>query len=125
MDTIPIRLGDIHDVGAAGNPGIVDQDIDLAERRECFPHHTIDLLQITNIGLDCQGASLGSLDSLRRRASLLAVDIGDDDMCPGLGERQGRRSAYSAAGTGDQRHLVRQVHDKASFFATLVPAASS
>jgi hypothetical protein len=58
MDAIPIRLGDVHNVGAARHPGVVQQDVDAAKRRQRFTHHAVDLIQVADISLDRNGAML-------------------------------------------------------------------
>ena len=52
VDAVPIRLGQVHDVGVAGHPGIVDDDVEAAQFGDRARDHRIDARDIAAIGLD-------------------------------------------------------------------------
>ncbi len=109
MDAVPIRLGQIHDRGVAGDPGIVDDDVEPAEFGDGARDHRIDAGDIAAIGLDrdCPpgiGRRVGR-GALRRGE----IDIGRRDGGARLGHRQRRRPPDPGPGAGHQHDLILQV----------------
>ena len=43
VDAVPVSLGDVHDVGATRDAGVVEQDVDLTERFKRLAHHAVDV----------------------------------------------------------------------------------
>jgi hypothetical protein len=110
MDAVPVRLGQVHDVGAAGHPGVVHQDVDLAVGLDHMPHHAVDVGHVTNIRLHAQGAALRRADLVRRGLRLVAGDVGHNHRGPRLGQRLRGRLADALGRPGHQRHLMGQCH---------------
>jgi hypothetical protein len=110
MDAVPVGLGDVHYIRAAGHACVVQQNVDLTELLDCCPNHAIDLLQIADIGLHCQRFALCGHDGFGGCFGALTVNIGNHDVRTGF--RQGKRGGLADAlrRAGDQRDLVVQIH---------------
>ncbi len=119
VDTVPIRLAQLHDRGIAGDPGIVDDDVEPAELGDGARHHPIDAGDIAAIGLDRDrpprvGRRLG-----RRALRRGEVDVGRRDRRPGRGHRQRRRPPDPGPGAGHQHDFVLQHrHRRSSSFSS-------
>ena len=57
VDAVRIRLGQVHDVGVAGDAGIVDDDVEPAQFGDGARHHRVDRGDVAAIGLDRDGAA--------------------------------------------------------------------
>ena len=88
MDAVPVGLGQVHDVGAPCDAGVVHQDVDLAERRQCLLHHGVDLAEVADIGRHRHRAALERGDGIDRCLRPRRVDVGGDNLSAGLGQRQ-------------------------------------
>src|SRR6266404_2272478 len=73
-DAVPVGLGEIHDVRAPGDAGIVDQHIDAAERLDHAAHHLVDARQVADVGGQRQAPPAGGGD---RRGGLLGCGLVD------------------------------------------------
>jgi hypothetical protein len=58
---VPVVLGEVDAVGAADDAGVVDQDVDLAERGDGLVDHALDRLDRAEVGLDRQELAAGGL----------------------------------------------------------------
>src|SRR5882672_369292 len=52
VDAVPIRFGQVHDLRVAGDPGVVDDDVEPAELGDGARDHRVDARHIAAIGLD-------------------------------------------------------------------------
>src|SRR5581483_5353240 len=74
VDAVPIRLGQIHDVGIAGDAGVVDEDVEAAEFGDGAGDHRVDRGDVAAIGGDRQGAV--AADRLGGVAGAAGRDVG-------------------------------------------------
>ena len=109
MDAVPIRLGQVHDYGIAGDAGIVDDDVEPAELGDGARDHRVDAGDIAAIGLDRDRPPVVAGRFDRGPVRRGAVDIGGRDGGAGFGHRQRRRPADPRARAGHQHDLVLQI----------------
>ena len=57
MDAIPVFLRQIHDVGTAGDSGVVDDDVETAEFTDRGLDHLVDVAEVRDVGLKRQRAA--------------------------------------------------------------------
>ena len=94
------------EIGAVNDAGIVDQDVDAAERAAGFRDHVLGRLRIADIGVD----ELGLAEGARRRLAGFGIDVGDGD-ARALGDvAPGNRVADAVRPAGHDRDLVLEPH---------------
>ena len=89
VDAVPIGLGQVHDVGVAGDPGIVDDDVEPAQFGDRARDHPIDAGDIAAIGFDRQGAMLVGCQRPGHFLHQRAVDVDRHHDGAGFGQRLG------------------------------------
>ncbi len=104
---VPIGLGEVDEIGAADDAGIVDEDVRRAEALGQFPQHRREVpagLEIADDLVEAHALRLHRGAGLRHGARAEADDVG-----AGLGERRRQRPADAGARAGDQRDLAGEV----------------
>jgi len=101
---VPVRFGDVIDSPAAGEkytPGVIDQDIDLAELFDGPGYHIAHLGAVGNIGGDRQRPASQPPDLLRDPGGAFRMQGVDDNVTTFAGELQGYSPPDSLAPTGN------------------------
>jgi hypothetical protein len=105
----PFGQGHRREGGIGLQPGIGDQDVDGAHRADRGVEHGVYLILRGHVGLVGHRFAAGALDRgdhlVRGR---FVVDIIDDDVGPGLAERDGDALADAGIGPCHQRLLATQ-----------------
>ena len=115
----PLELGRVglgHALAAAGDAGVVHEDVDVAEVGERRLDHGFVGLEVVDRRLVGGGPPAGGLDGahgLLGRVGVLAVVDGDGGAVLGQGQRDGPADAPAAA--GDQRHPSVEAHVESSY----------
>src|SRR5207244_9942736 len=56
-DAVPVRLREVHDVRAPGDPGVVHEDVDAAESRHHVLDHLVDAPEISHVRVEAEAPS--------------------------------------------------------------------
>ena len=120
QDGVPLLLAHVEDHTVAQDARHVHEDVDPAPRFDRLLDHLRRLLVVGNGPVVGGGGAAGLHDLVhdrggRTRGHALAVEpraeVVDDDLCPGLGQREGDAPADAAAGAGHHCGLsVEQSH---------------
>ena len=120
-DRVPLVLFHVHEHPVAQDAGVVDEDVEPAERVDRVLDEAAGAGEVGDVlavgdGLAARGLDLGD-DLLRRRqvgalAGERAAEVVDDDLRAGRGERERVRAADAAPGAGDDRDLAREVRHR-------------
>jgi hypothetical protein len=106
---LPFRLAELQRRLANVDAGVVDQDVDVAERGDGLLHHRRHRSVIGDVGFDGERpVAILRAHTVRRGLRLGVVPAGEDDVGPGAGERAGHRFAQPLAAAGDERHAAIQ-----------------
>src|SRR2546428_3228716 len=105
-DAVPVLFGEIHDVGAARDAGVVDEDIDLAEGVDGLADHPVDALEVADVGPEGQALAAERADGVGRRLGGPLLEVDRYDVRAALRQGQRRRAADAARGTGDDRDTI-------------------
>jgi len=96
---------------AAGDPGVVDQNVQPAIRRQCLADQTrpFGFVGDVDFGRECLAAAgaNGGGDHVR----VLRQDVGDYDLGALGGEEPGLGFAHTVGAASNDRDLVFQAHD--------------
>ena len=112
---IPFILAHVHEHPVARDPGVVDEDVEAAERFERLPHHAPGRGEVRDVVAVRDRRAAGGVDFRndllrRRRVNALArqrrAEIVDDDPCARTRERECVLPADAAACAGDDRNLA-------------------
>src|SRR5690606_26575315 len=99
--------------------GVVDQDVDPAERVVGRLDQRVDLVPPPDVTAVRQGPAAERLDFGGHLPARVHLAAGDDHVGPGAGERQGHLAPQAPAAAGDQRDLAGEienvVHSPCSF----------
>src|SRR5437667_444348 len=79
-DAVPVRLGEVHDVGAPRDAGVVDEHVDPLERGHRAPHHRVDGGEVADVGLQRQAAAPQARDGVGGGLGEPGVDVRGDDV---------------------------------------------
>ncbi len=109
---VPILVPDLLDRLRGVAAGVVDQDVDPAERRLRPAGEPHGLVAAGQVGVDPRHPRPGA-DRLGGVLQLGLRPAGDHDVGPGLGEPPGHRLAQALAPAGHQGHPPRQVELRA------------
>src|SRR5207248_1975330 len=103
----PVRVAD----RAAGNPGIVDQDVEPAVGRDCLADQCHPFGIACHVDLRCGCSAAGGTDLAGHPLRVSFEYVGHDN--PGALLRKEARFgfAHAVTGAGHDRHLVLQPHD--------------
>ena len=108
---VPVLLGEVERVGAADDAGVVDQDVDAAERLHAAGTRRRAIGSVRGqVGLDRQEAAARApatcaLGLGRRRAA------DGDDVGAGLRQRDGDALAEAGVGAGDEGDLAGEIEE--------------
>jgi hypothetical protein len=101
---------DVGDVAGAVDAGDVDQDVEgVAVPVEELPDDVAAAGVVGHVQRHDVGAAARVGDQLAGPPAAVGVDVGDDDVRAGLGQRHARRPAQPAGTAGDQRHAALQL----------------
>src|SRR5262249_39673469 len=122
---VEIGLRQVEEIGAMDDAGIVDQDVEIAERAAGFGDHVLGVAGVADVG----GHEAGLGPRARRRLPGGGVDVGEGDART-LGDvAAGDREPDAVRGAGDDRDLVLEPHgdlrmsvNGSTRTATVVPA---
>ncbi len=106
---VEITLGDVEEVRRVDDPGVVDEDVDVAEGVHRLGDEVVDVELLAHVAGDVD--DLAELrERGRRLRAQMVVDVADDD--PGAGLEVGLRdgTADAACRAGDDRDLVVELH---------------
>ena len=92
----------------AGDGGVVDQDVELAEFREDLLESGFDLRGVGDVHGDGEGFAAGGFDFGNERGQLFGVARGDGDFRAGRGQRDRGGAANALRGAGDDCDFVFQ-----------------
>ncbi len=109
----PVRVAD----RTAGNPGVVDQDVEPAVGRERLGDQCLPLRLAGDVDLCRAGLAAGIADLGRDALRLAAENVGDHDFGAFLREQTRLGLAHAVAGPGDDRDLVLEAHWSLPAFA--------
>ena len=111
QDSVPVVHGVGEEVaGAAGDAGVVVEDVDAAEALDGGCDQPIEVGQVRDVGLDGQRTAAGRLDLAGGLLGQLGAQVGDDDAGALLREAQRNRAPDAPGGARDDRDLVGQTH---------------
>src|SRR5579859_509764 len=108
------RVGVDDALAAAGDAGVVDQDVDVAEVGQHQLHHAhVVVPGLHRAGVGDRLAAEGLDGGHRLVGGVGVAAVVDGDVGAGLGQRQGHGAADAPAAAGDQGHaaLERYVHE--------------
>ena len=105
---VEIGLLQVEEVGGVDDAGVVDQDVERAERRDGVVDQLLDRARIADVGGDEAGVGAERLGlGLPGRR----VDIRDDDARALRDVALGDGEPDAARAAGDDRNLVRKPHE--------------
>src|SRR5207244_13099202 len=107
---VPVGVGELHDVGAAGDAGVVHEHVDAAQGLHDAHHHLIDGGDVPDIGGDGHALAAGRADGGGGLLGGGLVDVDGGDVGPGPGEGERGGVADALAGAGDERDAALQCH---------------
>ena len=84
-DAVPVGLGEIHDVGPAGDAGIVHEDVDPPEVLHHPAGHPVDRAEIADVGVEREALAAERGDRRRRLRRRRGIDVDGGDDGAGLG----------------------------------------
>src|SRR5262249_59603328 len=94
------------EIGAMDDAGIVDEDVEVAERAAGFGDHVLGVAGVADVG----GDEAGLAQRARLRLAGGGVDVGEGDART-LGDvAAGDREPHAVRGAGDDRDLVLEPH---------------
>ena len=108
VDAVPIRLGQIHDLRIARDPGIIDDHVEPAEFGDGARDHRVDTRDIAAIGLDRDRPPHIAGRLVGRPPRRGQVDIGGRHRGAGLCHRERSRAPDPRPGPGHQHDLILQ-----------------
>ena len=117
---VPIILAAVDDGPVQGDPGIVDEDVDTAERLDGAVAHGMDLVGPGQVADQRDRSAAQRLDVPPRPFGRRRVEVVDGHIRPGAGEAQGDPSPDTPAGSGHQCPPAGQVDRFAHFTAPKV-----
>ena len=94
---------------AAEDRGVVDQVVDAAELRKRLRGHLLGGVGVGDVDPHGERVAALALDAVGDLLRALGVDVGDDHGRALAGQRLGVRLADTAAGSGDDRHLLLEL----------------
>lgn len=100
----------LQEVGGLDGPGIVDEDIDTAERLDRGGNHGLDLRLVANIALNDARRATGVSDRPLDIGGGIHGHVGNDHACALGGECLGTGTAYPLRRPGDNNRLVLESH---------------
>jgi len=103
-DRVVVLLGDVPEIGALLDAGIVDEDVAAAGALLDLPLQAGDALRIADVAADGLRFAAGALDQLQGLSGILAV--GDDDPGALLRQPHGRGLTDAGRRTRDHRDLA-------------------
>ena len=106
-DVVPVPLGEFEGLGAPDDAGIVDQDVDPAERGDAVGDDRRDVRCRRKIGFHIEVAATGRLDRCAGRRGIAAIDA--HDVGAGLRKRKGHSQAEAGVAAGDDGGLSGEV----------------
>jgi hypothetical protein len=125
-DRVPIVLGHLVDKVVAGDPGIVDEDVERTEAQHDLLDHALDLVGFADISPEPHRLDAATRGDLRRgRLRRGKVEIAEHHRRAVFRETLGGRRPDPARPTGDQRHAAlrtsRHSFPLSSVFRLLLP----
>ena len=103
---VEIGFRELEEIGAVDDAGIVDHNVEIAERAAGFGDHVLGVVRIADVG----GDEAGAAERARRGLAGGRVDIGDGDART-LGDvAPGDRQPDAVRAAGDDRDLVLEPH---------------
>ena len=118
---VPFLLGDVEDVLVVGDRDIVDQNVDAAEASDHGLDQRRDVAALGDVGREQLGLAAGLPDRGRDPLAARLVQVDDRNLGALGGEQPGDLLADIAAGAGDDRDLILELHRLSPF----VPARVS
>src|SRR5271157_523814 len=103
-DGIPVGALHAHDQLIAGDAGVVDQDIYLAELRDGGFDRGLDLLFVADIESKCARLAARSADFTDHFVQLFLIPCGDRNSRAVFGKAQGAGASNALRGASDQRY---------------------
>jgi hypothetical protein len=104
---IEIAFGEVVDATDDGDAGIVDEDVNRAERRSDVSNHFCDAGGLRHVGGDGDRAATYILDLPDNCLGIIGTfPIVDRDGDAGFGERDGNRRSDAAGCTGHQGNVA-------------------
>src|ERR1043166_3627147 len=129
--SVPLRVGHAHEQAVAGEPGVVDQDVDAPELRERVGERRVHRLAPGDVRGERLRVPAAVADRLRRGLGPLAVSREDRHRGAARGERARDREPDPGGPAGDERRLLLQLarrsarRVKPGLGHALLPAAES
>jgi hypothetical protein len=106
---VPVVPRDIGGALADVAAGVVDQDVEAAERRLRGIRHTPDAALVTNVEFQRHDAPAEQGDLFFKWFQRRDRAAGDDQVGAGPGERAGERLSKTAAGASDNGDAAREI----------------
>ena len=106
-DAVPLLLRHPHHQTVAGDTGVVDQHVDMAEILDYLVHRSVSLLEVSGVGGITPALHSESLDLLYRILEIVVfLEVGECDVRSGRGQFHGYGLAYAACGTCNKGDLT-------------------
>ena len=118
---VEIGFGQLEEVGGMDDAGVVDRDVDIAERAAGFGNGVGSACRVADIG----GEETGIAQRPRGGLAGGGVDVGNGDFRPFGHVVPGDREPDAVRGAGHDRHLVLEPHggpllqSQPSFFTSI------
>ena len=107
---VPVLLGAFEDGLVVGDRDVVDQDVDAAEAADHRLDHRGDVGALRHVGHVKLGVAARGLDRVDGALAARPVEVDDRDLGALGGEQLGDLLADIAAGAGDDRDLILELH---------------
>ena len=126
---VPRFFGEDLEVGrlavlADDSSGVVDEDVELAERGDRSRYHGFHLVALGDVAAHRQGLSPSSFDGLHGICRSRHVKVGDGHFGAFPGKGLGDGPAHPLRSAGDDRHPILQQHPRLSFSGSILYACA-
>jgi len=90
------------------DPGVVVSAVESTESLDRVINERVDIALGSQVGRKERSTQAGIGNGAERLSSAIGRDVGNDNVGSGVGQHNGRLTAYAAAGTGDDDGLTLQ-----------------
>jgi hypothetical protein len=109
---LPLVDGRVDERPLQRHPGVVEQHVDAAERRDRLLDDALDLFRIADVRRQRDRGAAQVLDLLRDRVGGLGPQVGEREGGALAGEQQRGRRPDATARAGDDRDLAVEPSDR-------------
>jgi hypothetical protein len=103
---VEIGFRQVEEIGAVDDTGVVDQNVEIAERAAGVGDRVLGVVRVADVG----GDEAGALETARRDFAGGGVDVGEGDP-RALGDvAPGDREPNAVRGAGDDRNFILEPH---------------